>query len=85
MTHPSGSFYCGVDIGASATKLVLLDDEGKFLARAIRHSGVDYAGTARQCLEEALGTSGLSGEPRLTVSTGYGRKNVDFAGAEGAQ
>jgi predicted CoA-substrate-specific enzyme activase len=79
MTHPAGSFYCGVDIGASATKLVLLDDQEKVLARAMRHSGIDYAGTARQCLEEALGEAGLSGEARLTVSTGYGRKNVEFA------
>ena len=79
MTHPAGSFYCGVDIGASATKLVLLDDAGEVLARAIRHSGVDYSGTARQCLEEALGAASLSGEPVKTVATGYGRRNVDFA------
>jgi predicted CoA-substrate-specific enzyme activase len=79
MTQPGGNFYCGVDIGASATKLVLLDDAEKVLARAIRHSGVDYGGVARQCLQEALGTAGLSEEPARTVSTGYGRKNVDFA------
>jgi predicted CoA-substrate-specific enzyme activase len=80
MTHPAENFYCGVDIGASATKLVLLDAETGVLARAMRHSGVDYRGTARECLAEALNTAGLSGEPAGTVSTGYGRKNVDFAG-----
>ena len=79
MTNPAGNFYCGVDIGASATKLVLLDVDRQVLARALRHSGVDYRGTARQCLDEALGTAGLSGEPALTISTGYGRKNADFA------
>ena len=80
MTNPAGIFYCGVDIGASATKLVLLDADRQVLARSMRHSGVDYRGTARKCLDEALGMAGLSGEPAATVSTGYGRKNVDFAG-----
>jgi len=80
MTNPAGKFFCGVDIGASATKLVLLDADGQVLARAIHPSGVDYRGTARQCLVDALETAGLSGEPAATVSTGYGRKNVDFAG-----
>ncbi len=80
MTNPARNFYCGVDIGASATKLVLVDDQGQVLARALRHSGVDYRGTARQCLEEALGTAGLSGDPAGTIATGYGRSNVDFSG-----
>ncbi|MBM4130379.1 ROK family protein, partial [bacterium] len=30
-----GAFYCGVDIGASATKLVLVDGDGRVLARAL--------------------------------------------------
>ena len=72
-------FFCGVDIGASATKLVLLDTGGGVLARAMRPSGVDYAATAAACLEEALGTAGLGGAPALTVATGYGRDNVAFA------
>ncbi len=80
MNNPAGNFYCGVDIGASATKLVLLDADGKVLSRALRHSGVDYRGTARQCLDEALSASGLAGDPSGSVSTGYGRTNADFAG-----
>lgn len=72
-------YYCGVDVGASATKLVLLDESQKLLAKAMRHSGVDYAQTARQCLEEAQAAAGLSSAPTLTVSTGYGRSNVGFA------
>ena len=80
MTIPADDFYCGVDIGASATKLVLLDATGQVAARALRQSGVDYRDTARQCLDEALTTAGLSGNPARTVATGYGRSNVDFAG-----
>ena len=74
--------YCGVDVGASATKLVLLDGDGAVLARGVRPSGVDYAATARTCLEAALGGLGTgNGPPVRTVSTGYGRDNVDFADA----
>ena len=75
------AFFCGVDIGASATKVVLLDGDGAVLARALRPSGVDYAATARACLEDAARTAGLDPAPTLTVATGYGRDNVAFAAA----
>ncbi len=75
-----GGVFCGVDIGASATKLVLLDAERRVLARAALPSGVDYADTARKCLEQAVTEAGLSGPPDVTVATGYGRNNVEFAG-----
>jgi len=45
--------FCGVDIGASATKLVLLDDGRRAVARSLRKSGVDYAGAAEACLAAA--------------------------------
>jgi predicted CoA-substrate-specific enzyme activase len=72
-------FFCGVDIGASATKLVLVDEDGSVLARVAVPSGVDYAATARSCLEKAKADANLAGNPARTVSTGYGRHNVDFA------
>jgi len=72
--------FCGVDVGASSTKLVLLDDRAEIRGRAIRKSGVDYAATARSCLEAAAAEAGAeTGRVRRTVSTGYGRRNVDFA------
>ncbi len=77
MTSPH--FFCGVDVGASATKVVLIDGDRKPLARVASPSGVDYAATARSCLERALDQAGLEGAPSRTVSTGYGRHNVDFA------
>ena len=53
-------YFCGVDIGASALKLVLIDDTGRVVARAVRRSGVDYAETANRCLSEALSAAGLA-------------------------
>jgi predicted CoA-substrate-specific enzyme activase len=74
-----GAYFCGVDVGASATKLVLVDAAGATLARAIAPSGVDYAETAHRCLDEALAQAGLGEAPRATIATGYGRGNVAYA------
>jgi predicted CoA-substrate-specific enzyme activase len=72
--------FCGVDVGASATKLVLLDAGGEVAARIVRHSGVDYEATARGCLGEGLAAAGApEGQVERTVATGYGRRNVSFA------
>jgi predicted CoA-substrate-specific enzyme activase len=78
--HHAEPLYCGVDVGASSTKLVLLDRDREVRGRSIRRSGVDYQATARACLEEALEEAGAEeAQLRRTVSTGYGRRNVDFA------
>jgi len=76
-------YYCGVDIGASAAKLVILDETGQPVAKALRRSGVDYAEAAGRCLAEALSAAGLTrGQIRGSVSTGYGRDNVPWADAK---
>jgi predicted CoA-substrate-specific enzyme activase len=74
------AYYCGIDIGASAAKLAIIDGRRRTVARASRRSGVDYAQTARRCLEEALAAAELS-EAQIcrAVSTGYGRDNVPWA------
>lgn len=74
--------YCGIDIGASSAKLVLVDASGKVLARAVRHSGIDYARTADTCLAEALAAARCErGDVGAVVSTGYGRDNVPWSQA----
>ena len=77
---PGVTLFCGVDVGASATKVCLVDAEHRLLGRAVRPSGVDYAAAASGCLEEALGEAGAA-RPQIVrvISTGYGRHNVDFA------
>jgi predicted CoA-substrate-specific enzyme activase len=76
-------YYCGIDIGASAAKLVIVDGSGRAAARTLRRSGVDYAQTARLCLNDALELSGLAeSEIAGILSTGYGRDNVPFAGGK---
>ena len=71
---------CGVDVGASATKLVLVDENQNIVASDVRLSGVDYRATAEQALATALEQANA---PRdrvaRTVATGYGRRNVAYA------
>jgi len=76
----SDELFCGVDIGAAATKVVLVDGTGDVSARVVQLSGVDYEATARGCTSEALEQAGLPESAiQRTVATGYGRKNVSFA------
>lgn len=68
-----------VDVGASATKAVLLED-GVVRARAVRRSGADFAAAAGACREEVLAAAGLkAADVAATVATGYGRRSVEFA------
>jgi len=72
--------YCGIDVGASASKLVLLDAERRVVAQAVRRSGVDYAAAAHACVDQALGQAGIArSEIVRSIATGYGRDNVPFA------
>ena len=69
----------GLDIGASATKAVLLDGE-VVRARALHKSGADFTAAAQACLDEVAAEAGLdpTGIKRV-VATGYGRRSVPFA------
>jgi predicted CoA-substrate-specific enzyme activase len=62
---------------------VIVDQQRQLVAKAVRRSGVDYAATARRCLEEALAAAGLA-ESQIagSMATGYGRDNVAWAGGK---
>ena len=71
--------YCGVDIGASTAKLVIVGEDGQPVARSLRRSGVDYPQTAERCLADAMSEAGLAREEIAgSLSTGYGRDNVPW-------
>jgi len=77
-----GPLFAGIDVGASATKVALIDAAGALAGMAVLPSGMDFAEAARLGLEEALGSAGASSADVVrAVSTGYGRKNVGVAGA----
>ena len=71
--------FCGIDIGASSAKLVIIDADGRILGKAVQRSGVDYTGTARHCLAVALSEAQLQRDDLAgSLSTGYGRDNVPW-------
>ena len=35
------AYFCGIDIGASAAKLVIIDEGGRIVAKALGRTGVD--------------------------------------------
>jgi predicted CoA-substrate-specific enzyme activase len=80
MEPPVVELYGGIDLGAAATKVVLLDGEQNPRGRAVLPSGTRYADSSREALRLALQTV-ESPQQRLVrvISTGYGRYNVPEA------
>jgi predicted CoA-substrate-specific enzyme activase len=73
--------FAGVDVGASRTKVALLDADKNLVGRGVGKSGTDFAQSAETCLKSALKMANADETDIIkTVSTGYGRKNVAFAG-----
>ncbi|MGD8991411.1 MAG: acyl-CoA dehydratase activase [Desulfobacterales bacterium] len=74
------SCYAGVDVGASRTKVAILDNHKNLIGHAVQKSGTDFAATADACLARAQKMAGTQkSDIKSTISTGYGRKNVSFA------
>jgi predicted CoA-substrate-specific enzyme activase len=73
------SVSAGVDIGSTASKVVILGDEG-IVGQIIGPSTTDPARTAREIYERALEMAGVTREEvAMVVGTGYGRTLVPFA------
>ena len=75
------TIFVGADVGASRTKVAVLDAERKLVGWAVKRSGTDFSATAQSCLELSLKNAGAEeSDIERAVSTGYGRKNVSYAG-----
>ncbi|HAV43229.1 TPA: 2-hydroxyglutaryl-CoA dehydratase [bacterium] len=69
----------GIDIGSVATKVVVFHQEkGEVLSQAVSSTGVNPKLTAQEVLNKALALGSLSKEDIRIVSTGYGRRCIDF-------
>ena len=72
--------YAGVDIGASRTKVVILNGDKQLIGHSVSKSGTDFAKTADMGLADSLKMAGAARKDVAgCVSTGYGRKNVSFS------
>ncbi|MCD4665599.1 MAG: hypothetical protein K8R68_10035, partial [Bacteroidales bacterium] len=72
--------FVGVDVGASMTKVAILDSNKNLLGYCVKKSGTDFAETADLCLKPSLKMADVQEKDIVrAISTGYGRKNVSFA------
>ncbi len=75
--------FCGIDIGSSTAKLAVIDAHGSMVAKAVRRSGVNYQQTADALVSEACDAASIDRSRIISsVSTGYGRDNVSWAGGK---
>ncbi|MEJ2108605.1 MAG: acyl-CoA dehydratase activase [Acidobacteriota bacterium] len=75
-----GDYFGGVDVGASATKSVVINSRKQLLASDVRKTGVDFEACARESMDASLSSAGLTYKDLTqTFSTGYGRHNVGFS------
>jgi (R)-2-hydroxyacyl-CoA dehydratese activating ATPase len=72
--------FVGVDVGASRTKVAVMDPQKRLLGFAVEKSGTNFAKTADFCLKAAFDMAGAKRKQMVyAVSTGYGRQNVAYA------
>jgi benzoyl-CoA reductase subunit A len=73
----------GVDVGSTATKAVLIDENRHILARACIKTGANVVKAAERVFKETVASSGIE-EHDVTqvVGTGYGRYKVTFGHAQ---
>jgi len=76
----SAELHIGVDAGSSATKCVIIDDDGTLLAHHVVLSGFNYAEAAGEAMSQSLQQAGASKEDvSACIATGYGRSHVPLA------
>jgi predicted CoA-substrate-specific enzyme activase len=72
--------FVGIDVGASMTKVAIIDPNKNLVGHYVKKSGTDFTATANFCLEASLKMANAEEKDIVrAVSTGYGRKNVSFA------
>ncbi|MCP4567620.1 MAG: ATPase [FCB group bacterium] len=72
--------YAGIDIGASSTKAVIINDKRELIGYSVANSGADFEAAASRTFEEACAMAGCGDAGQCVVTaTGYGRRNVPFA------
>ena len=70
--------WVGVDIGSTAAKAVVLDENGSILYRAVIPTGWSSVGAAK-ALREDMEREGIDAAEARVVATGYGRVSVPYA------
>lgn len=72
--------FAGIDIGASTTKAIILDENHQVLGHSVVNSGASFEKAADLAFSQARQIAELDhAEKCVVTSTGYGRRNVPYA------
>ena len=72
-----GRIYAGIDVGASSTDVVLLNDEKRIIAYSVLSTGPIHQQTSDCALQEACRAASCTIDDLVCIlGTGYGRKNI---------
>jgi len=72
--------FVGVDVGASRTKVAVIDSDKNLIGRSVEKSGTDFTITANLCLRQSLEMANVEEKDIVrSISRGYGRRNVQYA------
>jgi|CXWL01.1.fsa_nt_gi predicted CoA-substrate-specific enzyme activase len=75
----SVAYVAGIDLGAGATKTVIIDDDGTVRGRGLARTKADFEAVARRSLDAACEEAGISrDEIAYVASTGLGRYSLSF-------
>ena len=70
--------YIGIDIGSTASKVAILNQEGKLVHCFVQPTGWNSKITSAQIKESLMGMNIETDDAKI-VATGYGRISVDYA------
>jgi (R)-2-hydroxyacyl-CoA dehydratese activating ATPase len=77
------AYAAGVDVGSTQTKAIVIDEDGRIVARALIDTGANVVQAADNAFREALIAGRLEErEVEYVVGTGYGRYRVTFGNAQ---
>ena len=77
------AYAAGVDVGSTQTKAVIVDEDGRIVARALTDTGANVMRAAESAFAEALEGGGLREEEvEYVIGTGYGRYKVTFGNTQ---
>lgn len=69
------NYFAGIDIGSTAIKVALVDDDGKIKGVHVTDSGSLFHKNAKEALRVLLEKNGVDrSEVKYLIATGYGRK-----------
>jgi len=71
--------FVGIDVGASTTKAIIIDEKKEILGYSVTDSGADFKAAAEEAFKKSRESAkGKVSNEYSVLATGYGRRNVSF-------